>query len=71
MPTFVDFTRGRHIQSKHFMFTGLDNRVVNEACRRMIRGVPGGAAFNLGLDGPGGFTFHPDKNLYVLNDPSQ
>jgi hypothetical protein len=68
--TFIDFTHGRHVGAEHFLFTGLDNRVIQEACRRMIRGVPGGAAFNLALDGSGGFTFHPDLNTYVLNDPN-
>lgn len=67
--TFIDFTHGRHIAADHFMFTGLDNKIVREACRRMIRGVPGGAAFNLALDGANGFTLHPDTNTYVLSDP--
>ena len=69
MLTFIDFTHGRHIAANHFMFTGLDNTIVREACRRMIRGVPGGAAFNLALDGANGFTLHPDTNTYVLSDP--
>ena len=67
--TFIDFTHGRHIAANHFMFTGLENKIVQEACRRMIRGVPGGEAFNLALDGPNGFTFHADTNTYVLCDP--
>jgi hypothetical protein len=66
---FIDFTHGRHIAADHFMFTGLDNRIVHEACRRMIRGVPGGAAFNLSLDGANGFSWHPDTNTCVLCDP--
>jgi hypothetical protein len=66
---FIDFTHGRHIAADHFMFTGLDNKIVQEACRRMIRGVPGGGAFNLALDGANGFTLHPDTNTYVLSDP--
>ena len=66
---FIDFTHGRQIAADHFMFTGLDNMIVQEACRRMIRGVPGGAAFNLTLDGANGFTLHPDTNTYVLSDP--
>jgi hypothetical protein len=69
MVKFIDFTHGRHIAANHFMFTGLDNKIVQEACRRMIRGVPGGEAFNLSLDGANGFTFHPDTNSYVLCDP--
>jgi hypothetical protein len=67
---FIDFTHGKHIAADHFMFLGLDNKIVQEACRRMIRGVPGGAAFNLALDGKNGFTFHPDTNTYVLSDPN-
>ena len=66
----IDFTQGRNIAASHFMLTGLENLVIKEGCRRMIRGVPGGAEFNLGLDGAGGFTFHKDFNTYVLNDPS-
>lgn len=66
---FIDFTHGRHVQAKHFMFTGLENHVIREACRRMIRGVPGGGEFNMSLDGAGGFTLHQDTNVYVLNDP--
>lgn len=66
---FIDFTHGRNVQAEHFLFTGVDNTVIREACRRMIRGVPGGADFNIGLDGAGGFTLHTDSNLYVLNDP--
>jgi hypothetical protein len=69
MLKFVDFTHGRHIAANHFMFTDLDNTIVHEACRRMIRGVPGGEAFNLSLDGANGFTWHPDTNTYVLCDP--
>lgn len=65
----IDFTHGRYVQAEHFLFTGVDNAVIHEACRRMIRGVPGGADFNVGLDGAGGFTLHADSNLYVLNDP--
>lgn len=70
MVKFIDFTHGRHVEANHFMFTGLDNRVIKEACRRMILGVPGGGEFNLALDGAGGFTFHKESNSYVLNDPS-
>jgi len=66
---FIDFTHGRHIAADHFMFTGLDNKIVQEACSRMIRGVPGGSAFNQTLDGANGFTLHPDTNTYVLRDP--
>ena len=66
---FIDFTHGRHVAADHFMFTGLNNKIVQEACRRMIRGVPGGGAFNLALDGANGFTLHPDTNTYVLSDP--
>jgi hypothetical protein len=66
---FIDFTHGRMIAASHFMFSGLDNKIVHEACRRMIRGVPGGEAFNLSLDGANGFTLHHDTNTYVLSDP--
>lgn len=66
---FIDFTHGRNVQAKHFMFTDLENHVIREACKRMIRGVPGGGEFNMALDGAGGFTLHQDKNMYVLNDP--
>lgn len=66
---FIDFTHGRNVAAEHFMFTGLDNKVIQEACRRMIRGVPGGEAFNLALDGANGFTLHRDTNTYVLSDP--
>lgn len=69
MVKFIDFTHGRYIAAKHFMFTGLDNTIVREACRRMIRGVPGGIPFNETLDGANGFTWHPDTNTYVLCDP--
>ena len=69
MVKFIDFTHGKNIAAKHFMFTELDNRIVKEACRRMIRGVPGGGAFNLSLDGERGFTHYPDTNTYVLSDP--
>jgi hypothetical protein len=68
--TFIDFTHGRWIAANHFMFTGIENKIVQEGCRRMIRGVPGGEAFNLALDGANGFTFHPDTNTYVLCDPN-
>jgi hypothetical protein len=66
---FIDFTHGRNIGANHFMFTELNNEIVKEACRRMIRGVPGGGPFNLALDGANGFTLHPDTNTYVLSDP--
>lgn len=66
---FIDFTHGRQVSADHFMFTGMDNKIIKEACRRMIRGVPGGAAFNLALDGANGFTLHPETNTYVLSDP--
>ena len=65
---FIDFTHGRNVQVSHFMFTDLDNQVIHEACKRMIRGVPGGGDFNMSLDGAGGFTLHRDINMYVLND---
>lgn len=69
LPKFIDFTHGRNVQANHFMFTGLENQVIREGCRRMIRGVPGGGEFNMALDGAGGFTLHEDINTYVLKDP--
>jgi hypothetical protein len=41
--------------------------VIREACRRMIRGVPGGGDFHRALDGAGGFTLHEDTNRYLLS----
>ena len=68
--TFIDFTHGRLIAARHFMFADVENRIVKEGCRRMIRGVPGGEVFNLALDGANGFTYHADTNTYVLCDPN-